>query len=98
VIGQGTWHMGDDRRLKKDEIIARRLGIELGLIHIDTAEMCGDGQAEEIVTDPVAGRCDRDIEKDVVPLCERERIAVVGCTTLARGGFRRSSIDPEHRR
>ncbi|MDO8478595.1 MAG: aldo/keto reductase [Candidatus Rokubacteria bacterium] len=59
VIGQGTWHMGEDRRLKKDEIAALRLGIELGLSHIDTAEMYADGQAEEIVAEAVAGQRDR---------------------------------------
>jgi len=34
----------------------------------------------------------RDIEKDVVPHCERERIAVVGYTPLARGGFMRGAV------
>ena len=56
VIGQGTWHMGEDRRLKKDEIAAIRLGIELGLTHIDTAEMYADGHAEEIVAEAEIGR------------------------------------------
>lgn len=59
VIGQGTWHMGEDRRLKKDEIAALRLGIELGMTHIDTAEMYADGQSEAIVADAVAGQRDR---------------------------------------
>ena len=198
VIGQGTWHMGEDRRLKKNEVAALRLGIELGLSHIDTAEMYGDGQAEEIVADAVTGQrdrvfiatkvlpsnasykgtldacerslkrlrtnhvdlyllhwwsgqrpiedtmralvalcasgktrfagvsnldveqmraaqaalgkvplaCnqvlyhlrDRDIEKDVVPYCERERIAVVGYTPLARGGFMRGAVAEVARR
>ena len=37
----------------------------------------------------MTGQRDRDIEKDVVPHCERERIAVVGYTPLAHGGFMR---------
>ena len=184
--------MGEDRRLKKDEIAALRLGIELGMTHIDTAEMYADGQSEEIVAEAVAGQrdrvfiatkvlpsnasykgtlaacerslkrlrtdhvdlyllhwwsgqhpiedtmramvelcasgktrfagvsnfdveqmraaqkalgkiplaCnqvlyhlrDRDIEKDVVPHCEKTRIAVVGYTPLARGGFMRGAV------
>src|ERR1700687_4417650 len=183
--------MGEDRRFKKDEIAALRLGIELGLTHIDTAEMYADGQSEEIVAEAVAGQrdrvfiatkvlpsnasykgtlaacerslkrlrtdhvdlyllhwwsgqhpiedtmramvelcasgktrfagvsnfdveqmraaqaalgkiplaCnqvlyhlrDRDIEKAVVPYCEKARIAVVGYTPLARGGFMRGA-------
>jgi diketogulonate reductase-like aldo/keto reductase len=35
---------------------------------------------------------DRDIEKDVLPHCERERIALVGYTPLARGGFMRGAV------
>jgi diketogulonate reductase-like aldo/keto reductase len=192
VIGQGTWHMGEDKRIRKDEVAALKLGIELGMTHIDTAEMYADGASEEIVADAVAGHrdsvfiatkvlpsnasrkgtleacerslkrlrtdhvdlyllhwwsdrhpieetmramadlvtagktrfvgvsnfdveqmraaeaalgtirlaCnqvlyhlrDRDIEKDVLPHCERERIAVVGYTPLARGGFMRGAV------
>jgi diketogulonate reductase-like aldo/keto reductase len=192
VIGQGTWHMGEDKRIRKDEVVALKLGIELGLTHIDTAEMYADGASEEIVAEAIAGQrdqifiatkvlpsnasrkgtlaacerslkrlrtdhvdlyllhwwsdqhpigdtmramadlvaagktrfvgvsnfdveqmrtaqaalgtillaCnqvlyhlrDRDIEKDIVPHCERERIAVVGYTPLARGGFMRGAV------
>ncbi len=56
VIGQGTWGMGESRRDEKDEIAALRLGIELGMTHIDTAEMYGDGGAERIVGRAVEGR------------------------------------------
>jgi diketogulonate reductase-like aldo/keto reductase len=51
--------MGEDRHLKKDETAALRLGIELGLTHIDTAEMYADGKAEEIVGAAVAKQRDR---------------------------------------
>ncbi len=103
MIGQDTWHMGENGRLKKDEIAALRLGIELGPIHIDTAKMYADGQVEGIVAEAVGGQRDRDIERDVVPHCERERIAVVGYTPLARGSFTLtpedlSATDAEHRR
>jgi diketogulonate reductase-like aldo/keto reductase len=59
VVGQGTWRMGEDRGARKDEVAALRLGIELGLSHIDTAEMYGDGGAEQVVAEAVAGQRDR---------------------------------------
>ena len=192
AIGQGTWRMGESRDAQKDEVAALRLGIELGLTHIDTAEMYGDGGAERVVAEAVAGRrdgvfiatkvhptnasytgtlkacerslrrlntdyvdlyllhwwsdrypiaetmkameelvrrglvrligvsnldvaqmkaaqaalgrerlaCnqvlyhlrDREIEKDVLPYCEAQGIAVVGYTPLARGGFMRGVV------
>ncbi len=192
VIGQGTWGMGEKRARRRDEVAALRLGIELGLTHIDTAEMYADGGAERVVAEAVAGQrnrvfivtkvlpsnasyagtvraceaslrrlgtdCldlyllhwwsdrhpveetmramaelvargltrlvgvsnfdapqmrraqaalgslplasnqvlyhlrDRQIEKDVLPHCERKRVAVVGYTPLARGGFMRGAV------
>jgi diketogulonate reductase-like aldo/keto reductase len=59
VIGQGTWRMGEDRAAEKDELAALRLGLDLGLTHIDTAEMYGDGGAEKLVGKAVAARRDR---------------------------------------
>jgi len=56
VIGQGTWGMGEDHAVQKDEIAALRLGIELGMTHIDTAEAYGEGGAERVVGRAVAGR------------------------------------------
>jgi hypothetical protein len=56
VIGQGTWEMGESRRTEKDEIAALRLGIELGMTHIDTAEMYADGGSERVVGQAVKGR------------------------------------------
>ena len=58
-IGQGTWHMGEDRRLRAQEVAALRLGLDLGLSLIDTAEMYGDGGAEEVVGEAIAGRRDQ---------------------------------------
>jgi diketogulonate reductase-like aldo/keto reductase len=45
-LGQGTWGMGESVRMRKQEVAALRLGIDLGLTLIDTAEMYGDGVAE----------------------------------------------------
>jgi diketogulonate reductase-like aldo/keto reductase len=58
VLGQGTWHMGEDRQKRKEEIAALRLGLDLGLALIDTAEMYGNGAAEELVGEAIAGRRD----------------------------------------
>ncbi|HEY7141122.1 MAG TPA: aldo/keto reductase [Methylomirabilota bacterium] len=59
VIGQGTWGMGEERARRRDEVGALRLGLELGMTHIDTAEMYADGGAERVVGEAVAGRRDR---------------------------------------
>jgi diketogulonate reductase-like aldo/keto reductase len=193
VIGQGTWRMGESKGDEKREVAALRLGIELGLTHIDTAEMYGDGGAERVVARAIRGRrervfvaskvlpehasyagtlaaCeaslrrlgiehldlyllhwwtgaqpiadtmramrvlvrrglvrfvgvsnldvpqmeearhaledvplasnqvlyhlrDRAIERDVLPWCEKHRVAVVGYTPLARGGFKRAVVE-----
>jgi diketogulonate reductase-like aldo/keto reductase len=59
VLGQGTWRMGEKTRAHKDEVAALRLGIELGMTLIDTAEMYGDGGAEKVVADAIDGQRDR---------------------------------------
>ena len=192
VVGQGTWRMGERRSDAKAEVAALRAGIELGLSHIDTAEMYGDGGAERVVGEAIRGRRDevfvatkvlpqnasfdgtmracerslkalgtdhvdlyllhwwsddhpiaetmramealvrrgltrfvgvsnfdprqmaqahealtterlacnqveyhlreRAIESDVLPWCERHRVAVVGYTPLARGGFKKDVV------
>ncbi|MBZ9731918.1 aldo/keto reductase [Mesorhizobium sp. CA18] len=58
VLGQGTWKMGEDRRRHADEVAALRLGLDLGMTLIDTAEMYADGGAEEVVAQAIAGRRD----------------------------------------
>jgi diketogulonate reductase-like aldo/keto reductase len=59
ALGQGTWHMGEGERPPAQEAAALRLGIELGMTLIDTAEMYGDGRAEQVVAEAVAGMRDR---------------------------------------
>lgn len=54
-IGQGTWRMGDD---PSHDVLALRTGIDLGMTLIDTAELYGDGKAEEVVAQAVQGRRD----------------------------------------
>jgi diketogulonate reductase-like aldo/keto reductase len=59
LLGQGTWRMGENTRARKDEVAALRLGIELGMTLLDTAEMYGDGGAEEVVADAIEKQRDR---------------------------------------
>ena len=54
-LGMGTWHMGEDRSSRAAEVASLRLGIELGLGLIDTAEMYGEGGAEEVVGEAIRG-------------------------------------------
>src|SRR6516225_5432943 len=56
ALGQGTWRMGEDHRSRSKEVAALRLGIELGMSLIDTAEMYGDGGAEEIIGEAIHGQ------------------------------------------
>jgi diketogulonate reductase-like aldo/keto reductase len=55
ALGQGTWHMGEDRRRAADEAAAVRLGIELGMTLIDTAEAYGSGGSEEVIARAIEG-------------------------------------------
>lgn len=59
AIGQGTWRMGESRGGAAEEERALRLGLDLGLTLVDTAEMYGEGRAEEIVGRAIAGQRDR---------------------------------------
>ena len=54
VIGQGTWYI--DNADRRSAIAALRRGLDLGLTHIDTAEMYGSGAAEDVVAEAIAGR------------------------------------------
>ncbi|HZV64470.1 MAG TPA: aldo/keto reductase [Telluria sp.] len=55
VLGQGTWGMGEVPSAKAAEVAALRLGMDLGMSLIDTAEMYGEGGAEEVVGEAIAG-------------------------------------------
>lgn len=58
ALGQGTWHMGERAANRKAEVAALRLGLDLGLTLIDTAEMYAEGGAEDVVGEAIAGRRD----------------------------------------
>src|SRR5260221_9968490 len=58
ALGQGTWTMGDAVKRRKEEVTALRLGLDLGMTLIDTAEMYANGAADEVVGEAVTGRRD----------------------------------------
>ena len=55
ALGQGTWNMGEQPALRKQEIASLRAGVAQGLTLIDTAEMYGDGLTESLVGEAIAG-------------------------------------------
>ncbi len=56
AVGQGTWNL--ERAARKEAVAALRRGLDLGMTHIDTAEMYGAGESEEYVAEAIAGRRD----------------------------------------
>lgn len=85
AVGQGTWGMGEDTGRRKDEVRALRHGIGLGLSLIDTAEMYGDGGAEEVTGEAIKGRRDDVvIVSKVYPHNGGRREAVAACERSLR--------------
>ena len=80
VLGLGTWMMGEKASLRAAEIAALKLGLDLGMTLIDTAEMYGDGGAEEIVAEAIKGRRDETfIVSKVLPSNASARGTVAAC-------------------
>jgi diketogulonate reductase-like aldo/keto reductase len=69
VIGQGSWNVTTRGAGRAAAVAALRDGIGRGMTHIDTAEMYGDGAAEELIADAIAGlpRADLFIVSKVLP-------------------------------
>jgi diketogulonate reductase-like aldo/keto reductase len=82
VVGQGTWYI--DRGDRKSAIAALRRGIDLGMAHIDTAEMYGD--AELVIADAIAGRREEVyVVSKVLPGNASRRGTITACErSLAR--------------
>lgn len=79
-LGQGTWAIGDSRSARAEEIAALKLGLDLGLVLIDTAEMYGDGRSEDLVGEAIAGRRDDVfLVSKVLPRNATRRDAVEAC-------------------
>ncbi len=80
ALGQGTWTMGDSSRRRKEEVAALRLGFDLGMTLVDTAEMYASGGAEEVVGEAIAGRRDEVfLVTKVMPQNASRRNAVNAC-------------------
>jgi diketogulonate reductase-like aldo/keto reductase len=58
VLGQGTWMLEGKRGTERAAADALKTGLDLGMTHIDTAEMYGNGRVEEIVAEAIEGRRD----------------------------------------
>src|SRR5258706_3815355 len=86
ALGQGTWNMGDRRESRAEEIFTLQLGLDLGLKLIDTAEMYGEGKAEALIGEAIAGRRDQAfLVSKVYPHNASRKGAVAACErSLAR--------------
>ena len=83
ILGQGTWGM--QRGDRRAAIAALRAGLDAGAIHIDTAEMYGEGRVEEIVGEAIAGRRDEAfLVSKVLPENASRRGTVAACERSLR--------------
>ncbi len=94
ALGQGTWGMGEDRRRRGAEADALRLGLDLGLTLVDTAEMYADGGAEEVVAEALRGRRDEAfVVSKVLPSNASRRGTIAACErSLTRLGIDRIDL------
>ncbi len=83
VIGQGTWNAEQSPR---EAVEALRVGLDLGMTHIDTAEMYGAGEAETLAGRAIAGRRDEVfLVSKVLPSNASRRGTIAACEkSLAR--------------
>jgi len=85
VLGLGTWHMGERPQKRQDELDAIRCAIDNGMKLIDTAEMYGDGAAEELIGQALGGRrSDAFIVSKVLPHHATRRGTVAACEDSLR--------------
>ena len=88
AFGLGTWRFGEDRAKRAEEIATLRLGLDLGVTLIDTAEMYGEGCSEELIAEAIEGRRDETfLVSKVSPQNASRKGAVAACErSLARLG------------
>ncbi|MGQ0580113.1 MAG: aldo/keto reductase [Betaproteobacteria bacterium] len=80
ALGQGTWYMGENQAGRAEEIATIRLGLDLGITLIDTAEMYGEGKAEKLIGDAITGRRDEVfLVSKVYPYNATRKGAVAAC-------------------
>jgi diketogulonate reductase-like aldo/keto reductase len=94
VFGIGTWRMGESVRKRQQELTAIRHALDLGYLLIDTAEMYGEGGAEEIVGEALRGRTTRPfIVSKVYPHNASRAGTVAACErSLKRMGLERIDL------
>lgn len=101
ALGLGTWRMGEEAGQRKREIAAVRLALEMGYRLIDTAEMYGEGGAEEVVGAALtAAIADRTVRREdvfvvtkVYPHNASRKGTVAACErSLARLGIDRADL------
>src|SRR4051812_23184346 len=88
VIGQGTWYNESDDHASA--VAALRRGLDLGMTHLDTAEMYGSGAAEEMVAEAIAGRRD---EVFLVSKVLPQNASRGGTTAACEGSLTRLDTD-----
>ena len=88
AFGLGTWCFGEHRAKRDEEIATLRLGLDLGVTLIDTAEMYGEGRSEELIGEAIEGRRDQVfLVSKVSPQNASRKGAVAACEcSLARLG------------
>jgi diketogulonate reductase-like aldo/keto reductase len=90
ALGIGTWNMGNTRHRRADEIAALRAAVDLGMTVVDTAEMYGDGAAEELVAEALgARRREVFLVSKVLPQHATTRGTIAAC----EGSLRRLKTD-----
>lgn len=85
ALGMGTWFMGENTATRAEEIATLRLGLDLGVSLIDTAEMYGAGQSEELIGEAIAGRRDEAfLVSKVYPHNAGRKQAIAACERSLR--------------
>jgi len=90
ALGQGTWNMGDKKRERAHELAALRLGLDFGMTLIDTAEMYGDGNSEELIAEAIEGRRE---EVFLVSKVLPQNATNLGTIKACEGSLRRLKTD-----
>jgi diketogulonate reductase-like aldo/keto reductase len=90
AFGIGTWHMGENRATRAEEIATLRLALDLGATLIDTAEMYGGGRSEELIGEAIGDRRD---EAFLVSKVLPQRASLKGTIAACEGSLRRLGTD-----
>jgi diketogulonate reductase-like aldo/keto reductase len=85
AFGMGTWHFGENPASRAEEIATLRLGLDLGLTLIDTAEMYGEGKAETLIGEAITGRRDKAfLVSKIYPYNASREAAAAACERSLR--------------